>query len=203
MRGERHPVSCVNGPVGLHAVAAVQALADAGHPDSSSIQSAENRNQDESEISMNSNLKRLAQATAKMLTGIIASVALSILSGCQSTFDNMDAGLTSLRGKPYQAAIYVLGHPDAESRIADKRVFTWASRNVGSYTVPTFNSSTTYVNGEEPIYTETQGTATEIYEDYCKIDVIVGSWGMIEDTKYDGNIGGCDEYARWLRPSTQ
>lgn len=53
-----------------------------------------------------------------------ALIALSILAGCQ-TFEHMDAGLTSLRGQPYQAAFDVLGFPDAESTIADKRVFTW------------------------------------------------------------------------------
>ncbi|UVK49123.1 hypothetical protein BPNPMPFG_006833 (plasmid) [Mesorhizobium sp. AR07] len=150
---------------------------------------------------MYSNLKRLAQATAIASLWTIGSVALSILYGCH-TMENMDAGLTSLRGQPYQEAFRVLSFPDAESMIAHKRVFTWVTRDAGSYTVPTFNSGTAYVNGE-PIYVETQGTATEIYDDHCKIDVIVGSSDMIEDIKYDGNIGGCERYARRFRPKAQ
>ncbi|SJM31886.1 hypothetical protein BQ8482_220057 [Mesorhizobium delmotii] len=57
------------------------------------------------------------------MTGIIASDALSILSGCQ-TLEQMDTGLISLRGRPYKAAFHVLGYPDAESKIEGKRVFT-------------------------------------------------------------------------------
>lgn len=136
----------------------------------------------------------------KVQTRVGAVIALSILAGCQ-TFEHIDAGLSSLRGQPYQAAFNVLGFPDAESTIADKRVFTWGSRNVGSYTVPTFNSSTAYVNGK-PIRIQTQGTATQTYDYHCRIDVIVGSSGMIEYTKYDGNIGGCERYARLLRPKS-
>jgi hypothetical protein len=126
-----------------------------------------------------------------------ATVALLTLASCQ-TFEDIDTGLAGLRGRPYQAAFDVLGFPDAENRIAGKRVFTWGSRNTGSYTVPTFNSSTAYVNGK-PIYIQTQGTATETYDYYCKIDVIVGSSGLIEHYKFDGNIGGCERYARLLR----
>ncbi|WP_027052802.1 hypothetical protein [Mesorhizobium erdmanii] len=125
---------------------------------------------------------------------ICALVAVTIAAGCQ-TFENIDAGLSSLRGRPYQAAFDVLGFPDAENTIDNKRVFTWGSRNTGSYTVPTFNSSTAYVNGQ-PIYVQSQGTATETYDYHCRIDVIVGQSGLIEHTKYDGNIGGCERYAR-------
>ncbi|MES0016154.1 hypothetical protein [Mesorhizobium sp. M0036] len=128
------------------------------------------------------------------IRSICALIALTVAAGCQ-TFENMDAGLTSLHGQPYQAAFDVLGFPDAENTIAGKRVFTWGSRNAGSYTVPTFNSSTAYVNGQ-PIYVQSQGTATETYDYHCKIDVIVGDSGVIEQTKYDGNIGGCEKYAR-------
>jgi len=130
----------------------------------------------------------------KKLSFIGASIALSLLVGCQ-TFETMDAGLTSLRGQPYQAAFDVLGFPDGESQIAGKRVFTWGSRNAGSYSLPTFNTSTAYVNGQT-VYVQSQGTRTETYDYHCKIDVIVGSSGLIEHTKYDGNIGGCERYAR-------
>lgn len=130
-----------------------------------------------------------------------ALIALTVAAGCQ-TFENMDAGLSSLRGQPYQAAFDVLGFPDAENTIDGKRVFTWGTRNAGSYTVPTFNSSTAYVSGQ-PVYVQSQGTATETYDYHCKIDVIVGGSGVIEHTKYDGNIGGCERYARLFRPKPQ
>lgn len=134
----------------------------------------------------------------KIRAGIGAAFMLVVLAGCQ-TFENMEAGLGSLRGQPYQAAFDVLGFPDAENTIAGKRVFTWGSRNSGSYTVPTFNSNTAYVNGT-PIYVQTQGSRTEYYDYHCRIDIIVGSGGLIEHYKFDGNIGGCEKYSRALTP---
>lgn len=134
----------------------------------------------------------------KISAGFGAAVALLVMAGCQ-TFENIDAGLSSLRGQPYQAAFDVLGFPDAETTIAGKRVFTWGSRNTGSYTVPTFNSNTAYVNGN-PVYVQTQGSRTEYYDYHCRIDVIVGSNGLIEQSKFDGNIGGCERYAQLLAP---
>ncbi|WP_095204636.1 hypothetical protein [Mesorhizobium carmichaelinearum] len=128
------------------------------------------------------------------IRSIYALVALAAAAGCQ-TFEKMDEGLGSLEGKPYRAAFKILGFPDAETKIDGKRVFTWRSRDTGSYTVPTFNSSTAHVNGQ-PVYVESEGTATETYDYHCKIDVIVGSSGIIELAKYDGNIGGCEGYAR-------
>ncbi|CAH2398071.1 hypothetical protein MES5069_190035 [Mesorhizobium escarrei] len=73
------------------------------------------------------------------MTGIIASDALSILSGCQ-TLEQMDAGLISLRGRPYKAAFHVLGYPNAESKIEGKRVFTWESLSHRLVYGPTFNA---------------------------------------------------------------
>lgn len=124
--------------------------------------------------------------------------AICGLVGCQ-TFENMDAGLSSLRGKPYQAAFDVLGFPDAESKIADRRVFSWGTRQTGSYNVPTYNTSTAYVGGK-PIYIQSQGTSTEYYDYNCRIDVIVNSAGIIEQSKYEGNIGGCERYGSLLAP---
>jgi hypothetical protein len=137
----------------------------------------------------------------KKFLGIGACSALLAMAGCQ-TFENMDAGLSGLHGQPYQAAFDVLGFPDSESSIAGKRVFTWGSRNTGSYTVPTSTTSTAYVNGQI-VTVQSQGTTTESFDYHCKIDVIVGASGIIEHTKYDGNIGGCERYAQRLKPKKQ
>lgn len=125
-------------------------------------------------------------------------MAAPLLVGCQ-TFENIDAGLADLKGKPYQSAFKVLGFPDGEKSIAGYKVYVWGSRNSGSYSVPTFNSSTAYVNGS-PIYVQSQGTRTETYDYYCTIEVIVNTAGVIENAKYDGNIGGCERYAQRLKP---
>ena len=129
---------------------------------------------------------------------VAMAMLLAGLAGCQ-TFENMDAGLASLRGKPYQAAFDILGFPDAETTIAGKRVFSWGRRDTGSYTVPTFDSTTAYVNGK-PVLVQTQGMRTEYYDNHCRIDIIVGEGGLIEQSKYDGNTGGCERYGAALKP---
>lgn len=126
----------------------------------------------------------------------LAIAATVLLTGCQ-TFESMDAGLSTLNGKPYQAAFNVLGFPDAESSIAGKKVFTWSTSNAGSYSVPTYNTNTAYVNGT-PVFIQSQGSQTVNYDYNCRIDVIVGSSGIIEGSKFDGNIGGCEQWGRKL-----
>lgn len=130
----------------------------------------------------------------KKLSRLVIIAALASVGGCQ-TFEKMDAGLSSLRGQPYQAAFDILGFPDGESSIAGKRVFSWGTRNVGSYSVPTFNTSTAYVNGQA-VTIQSQGSRTETYDYNCRIDIIVGASGIIEQSKYEGNIGGCERYGR-------
>ncbi|MCM2451928.1 hypothetical protein [Agrobacterium vitis] len=129
-------------------------------------------------------------------TAITAALMLA-LAGCQ-TFETMDAGLAGLKGRSYQTAFDVLGFPDGEKQIAGKRVFTWANQNSGSYSVPTYNQSTAWVNGS-PVQIQSQGTATESYDYHCRIDVIVNDKGIVEDTKYDGNIGGCERWAAKMK----
>lgn len=119
---------------------------------------------------------------------------LTVLTGCV-TFEQVDAGLATLRGKSLEQVIAVLGYPDSERSIAGKTIYTWGNRNTGSYTVPTTNTATTYVNGQA-IQTTMYGSRTESYDYYCKVDAIVGRGGIVEDVQYDGNLGGCERYAR-------
>lgn len=120
--------------------------------------------------------------------------SLVILSGCV-TFEQVDAGLATLKGKSLEQVIAVLGYPDAERSIAGKTIYTWGNRNTGSYTVPTTSTATTYINGQA-IQTTVYGSSTRSYDYHCKVDAIVGKGGIVEDVQYDGNLGGCERYAR-------
>lgn len=121
-----------------------------------------------------------------------------VLAGCQ-TAENMTNGLASMKGKPYHVAFEKLGIPDQERMIDGKRVFTWATQNSGSYTVSSPTSGTAYVGGTAVPF-QVQSTSTEAYNYYCRVDIMVGATGIIEHTKYSGNIGGCMDWSRRLAP---
>lgn len=106
--------------------------------------------------------------------------------------------MTSLQGKPVQAAFAALGYPDQEMTIAGKKVYVWATNYSGSYTVPTTSTATTYV-GTTPINTTIYGSETQSYNANCKIRVI-SDGGTIIDWDAEGNEYGCSSYADRLRP---
>ncbi|CAN7287213.1 hypothetical protein [Neorhizobium sp. LjRoot104] len=130
-----------------------------------------------------------------MHTVLKALSALSLLavSGCV-TSEDIRAGTDTLKGQPYQVAFQRLGFPDRESHIAGHTVYSWENQNSGSYSVPTSQTATSYVNGQV-VYTTVQGSRTESYSYSCKLDLIVDPKGIVVDTKLEGNIGGCERYA--------
>lgn len=125
---------------------------------------------------------------------IALCVAAPLLAGCQ-TADNMKAGVSDLKGKPYQYAFSVLGIPDDEKMIAGNRVFTWRTGWSGSYSSPTYQTGTATVNGRTVALGFT-GTETHAVSYDCKIVVMAGPSGVIERSQYEGNIGGCERWAR-------
>lgn len=128
-------------------------------------------------------------------TAVTLSAILLPLTSCV-TSEQIGAGVHSFEGKPYKVAFDALGYPDQERVIDGKRVFTWSNQNSGSYSVPTSSTATTFVGGRT-ITTTIQGTRTESYDYNCKVDMVVGSSGIIEKAQGEGNIGGCERYAKF------
>lgn len=118
---------------------------------------------------------------------------LSLLSGCVTTED-INAGVLTLEGKPYQYAFDRIGYPDMERKIAGKTVFTWVNRESGTYTVPDTETATAMVDGHF-ITTEIQTTRLESYNYHCKLDLIVNASGIVERAESEGNLQGCQRYA--------
>ncbi|WCJ63920.1 hypothetical protein [Agrobacterium tumefaciens] len=129
----------------------------------------------------------------KLIRVAAATAILAALAGCV-TSEQIDAGANTFKGQHYQTAFKRLGFPDQERKIAGHTVYSWLNQNSGSYTVPTYNTATTYVGGQA-IYTQVQGSRTESYDYHCKLDLVVDSKGIVIETKVDGNIGGCERYA--------
>jgi len=125
---------------------------------------------------------------------LIAVLALS-LAGC-TTPEEIRSGANTFKGQNYRVAFAKLGFPDAENKIAGHTVYTWGNRNSGSYTVPTYQTATSYVGGQV-VTTNFQGSRTESFDYHCKLDLIVDGSGTVVDTKVTGNIGGCERYAQF------
>jgi len=132
-------------------------------------------------------------AEVKRIKLLAALAALGLLAGCV-TFEQVDKGLSTLKGKTLNEVIAILGYPDAERTIAGKKIYTWANRNAGTYTLPTTNTVTTWVDGY-PVTSTVYGSTTESYDYHCKVDVIFGK-NVVEEVQYKGNLGGCEQYAK-------
>ncbi len=127
----------------------------------------------------------------------IALISLGAVSGCV-TMDSAKPAMEALKGQPLSAAIAKLGYPDSQMSIAGKKVYTWNNHDSGSYTLPTYNTATTYVNGQ-PIYSTVQGSRTTSYDYECKLKIIASQSDIIENFEWDGDIGGCEAFAMRLQ----
>lgn len=130
--------------------------------------------------------------------GITALASLVGLAGCV-TFDQIDAGLSTLKGKTLEQTIAVMGYPDSERKIVGKTIYNWGNEESLTLTTPTTTSATSYVGGQA-IYTSIQGSQTNTYNYSCSVDVIVGKSGIVEEVEYSGNLGGCERYAALATP---
>ncbi|MEY9584066.1 hypothetical protein [Sinorhizobium fredii] len=122
---------------------------------------------------------------------------LIVLAGC-TTMEDLDAGLRDLKGKPYQVAFAKLGFPDNEKTVAGHKVYVWSTSSSGSYSIPKYNTATSYVNGQA-IYTNYQTTENVSYDYSCEVEVIVDPSGTIAHIKWEGNPGGCEAYAQRVK----
>jgi hypothetical protein len=129
--------------------------------------------------------------------GLLSMVGATVLAAC-TTFDDIEAGLTSLEGRPLSAAVSKLGFPDEEREIAGQKVYIWASARSGSYTVPQTNTGYGWAGGRPFTYTY-QTQQVQSFNHSCVIRVMTDSNGLIVNWDVEGNIGGCERYASRLR----
>ncbi|KQM33593.1 hypothetical protein ASF03_07740 [Rhizobium sp. Leaf68] len=124
---------------------------------------------------------------------VISLFVLAGLGGCV-TSEQIDAGVTTLEGKSYKEAFAKLGFPDEERKIAGQTVYLWNNRDSGTFTVPTYETATTYVGGQA-VTTSFTGSHTRSYDYHCTLKLVVDPKGTVIDASVDGNIGGCERYA--------
>lgn len=120
----------------------------------------------------------------------LALLSLGVVSGCV-TMESAKPAMDALKGQPVSAAIAKLGYPDGQMSIAGKNVYVWNNQDSGSYTMPTYNTATTWVNGT-PVYTTIQGSRTTSYDYQCKLRVIASKSDIVEGFEWEGDLEGCE-----------
>lgn len=123
-------------------------------------------------------------------------VVLSVVSAC-STFSDIEQGLSGFVGRPADHVFAALGFPEGEQRIAGQTVYVWG--NAFSMTLPQTNTATTtgYV-GTTPYSGTTSYTSSTTYNYNCTIRVMVDERNIVRRWDYQGNIGGCSQFASML-----
>jgi hypothetical protein len=121
--------------------------------------------------------------------------SLALLTSCAS--QALNENLPHLQGKDIYLAIRYLGHPDAETTIAGKKVYIWGHQQSGTYlqTINTPYYGSAYGSAGSLTY---QGQTTTVvpqsYNDTCLIKLIANKKGIIEDWQWKGNEDGCSHY---------
>jgi len=130
---------------------------------------------------------------SKFLTCLLA---IFILSGCM-TFTKIENGLTALEGKHIDRAVSVLGYPSGTQTFGNKTIYLWSVSRNGTLVLPQTQSTTGYV-GNTPIYGTTTTNQFVPVNYNCLIKIIVNSSERIISWEYQGNVGGCNQYASRL-----
>jgi hypothetical protein len=118
-----------------------------------------------------------------------------LIAGCAT--QQLDRDLKGLLGQPIQSAVDRLGYPDGEREIMGDKIYVWSTNHNAVMLVPT-TTTTTGAVGSTP-YT---GTTTSMHmmpvAYQCVVQLAVNPDGTIKRYQWQGNQGGCAQYARML-----
>ena len=124
-----------------------------------------------------------------------AGIFALLLTGCAGEI--IQEKMSAMIGRPATLVFAKLGWPDAEREVAGRKFYVWATQDVGSYTLPQYNTETIY----GPYGTSTYSYTTYqqySYNSVCKIRVFVDSQDRITTYDFKGNEDGCAMFADQL-----
>jgi hypothetical protein len=117
------------------------------------------------------------------------------LSGCVTS--QMNGGLDYLVGLNVEAALSVLGYPDGQREMLGDTLYVWSSSH--DVALPMTTTATTTGNvGGMPYYGSTTRMGYMPANFNCTIQLAVGPDKIIKSWQWNGNMGGCQPYARRL-----
>ncbi len=128
---------------------------------------------------------------------ILALIAALGLTGCVA--QNLNDGLKGLMGQNIQAAVARLGYPDGQRTMLGDTIYVWSSNH--SAVIPLTSTNTTVGTvGSTPVYGTTTSTEWVPANYNCTIQIATDDAGTMKRYQWNGNMGGCAQYARALRP---
>ena len=137
---------------------------------------------------------------------LIVLAAIGNLAAC-TTFEDIDGGLAAFHGQPVNTLVEVLGFPDGEQSIAGNQIVFWHSEQDVTTVTPitSFNNGTVNAYGTGGYgygsYNSTTTTYVPTTVNYnCTLKVAIDQRNRILSHDFEGNIGGCEQYAVALRP---
>lgn len=142
----------------------------------------------------------------RKFAGILTSALM--LNGC-STFQDIEEGLNNFRGQHISELYAHIGYPKGSLKLPDVgspsgfwTAYVWDTRQQVSMTLPqtTYNTGTFNYGGQMGTFGGSSTTwVTQTGDFWCRLTVTVGPTGYVNGFSYEGNIGGCEYYARPLR----
>lgn len=131
-----------------------------------------------------------------MKNAIFAATAL--LCGCVDAFTQLNTELPTFVGQNVRAVVQRIGYPDDQREIMGDTLFTWSTNHHSTMYLPTTTTTTGNVGGT-PYYATTTGGSQAIPMNFhCMIRIAVNNDGIVKNTQWSGNRGGCAVYARAL-----
>lgn len=125
-----------------------------------------------------------------------------ILTSC-STFQDISDGLDRFSGKHVDSLIDVIGYPTYQQKVGSHDLYIWDSSQVVTFSMPKTTYHSGSVSGYGGGYGTYGGTSTtyvpQTYNYNCKITIEVDNQDRIIDWNFEGNIGGCERYAKAFR----
>ena len=119
----------------------------------------------------------------------------AVLSGCVA--ENMNKGLQGLVGEDIHIAVARLGYPSTQRQMLGDTIYVWGSSQNAVMPLTTSNYTTGMVGGT-PVYGTTTNTTLVPVNYNCTIQLAVDSSGIIKSWQWNGNMGGCAQYANSL-----
>jgi hypothetical protein len=130
----------------------------------------------------------------RLIAVILAGAALA---GC--VFQNMDDGLKALIGQDVHVAVARLGYPTDKREMLGDTIYIWSTAQTVTGTMPVTSTTTGRV-GNVPVQSTTTNFVPTANTYACAIQMAVDSSERIKSYQWQGNIGGCQGYARNLKP---
>lgn len=113
--------------------------------------------------------------------------AAVLLAGCAS--QQLEKGLTALKGQPIQRVVKCWGYPAAERSVMGQKLYVWSTRSTVYLPSPITGSV-----GNSPVNL----TADEPLTAACTVQIAVDTHEAITGFQWEGNEAGCSQFSRRL-----